>query len=55
MAFEQRDNSGTCFVNDRKESDKHPDWSGSGMIGGKMQRYEPPRSSPPPEEEEPNF
>lgn len=36
MAYEQRDNSGTAFVNDRKESEKHPDWSGSAMIDGKM-------------------
>jgi hypothetical protein len=35
MAYEQRDNSGSLFVNDRKESDKHPDRSGTAMIDGR--------------------
>lgn len=34
MAYEQRDNSGTIFVNDRKEKDSHPDRSGTAMIDG---------------------
>jgi hypothetical protein len=36
MAYEQKDNSGIMFVNDRKESDKHPDRTGNAMIDGKQ-------------------
>ena len=32
--YEQRDNTGSIFKNDKKETDKHPDGKGSAMIGG---------------------
>lgn len=34
MAFEPRDMTGSLFKNDRKESDTHPDYKGSALIGG---------------------
>lgn len=34
MAYEQKDNSGSLFINERKETDKHPDRNGSALIGG---------------------
>ena len=36
MAFEQRNNQGAMFFNDKKKTDAHPDRSGRCMVDGKM-------------------
>jgi hypothetical protein len=32
--FQQKDNEGALFANDRKETEKHPDYKGDALIGG---------------------
>ena len=34
MAYERKDNTGTQWVNPKKESSKHPDFTGVALIGG---------------------
>ncbi len=34
MAYEQKDNSGVLFKNDKRETDKHPHMKGSIMVAG---------------------
>ena len=34
MAYEMKDNTGSLFKNDRKETDTHPDYKGTALIGG---------------------
>ena len=36
MAYEQREGSATLFRNDKKSSDKAPDWRGEGMLNGEL-------------------
>jgi len=34
MAYEVKPNTGSLFKNDKKETDSHPDYKGSGLIDG---------------------
>jgi uncharacterized protein (DUF736 family) len=34
VAYEMRDNTGSIWVNDRKDKDEHPDRTGSIMVAG---------------------
>lgn len=34
MSYEPKDNTGSVWVNDKKEKDSHPDRTGTAVIGG---------------------
>jgi hypothetical protein len=36
MTYEQKDNSGSFFENNRKQTQSHPDFTGKVMVGGVM-------------------
>jgi len=38
MPYEQRNNSGSLFKNDRKQNERQPDYNGNAVINGKPMR-----------------
>jgi hypothetical protein len=34
MSYQEKDQSGTLFKNDRKERDSQPDWTGKAIVNG---------------------
>lgn len=38
MAYEQRNNSGSLFKNDRKQNERQPDYTGNAIVNGKTMR-----------------
>lgn len=38
MAYEQRNNNGSLFKNDRKNNERQPDYNGNAIINGKTMR-----------------
>ena len=36
MSYETKENTGSLFQNGNKKEDKHPDYTGKAMVGGKL-------------------
>tara|TARA_R110000824_G_scaffold26154_3_gene90289 strand:- start:1995 stop:2219 length:225 start_codon:yes stop_codon:yes gene_type:complete len=39
MAFEHNENTATVFNNDKKSSEKHPDYTGKGKVGDELMEF----------------